>query len=108
MKKNFIMILTLIVFVFPLFSDEALSPEHKDWLELVSPIITKIEHDVFLKLETQRERATFIQVFWKQRDPLPDTSKNEFFQEYMKRVQFADFNFGRQTSKKGSRTERGY
>lgn len=108
MKKNFIMILILIVFVFPLFSDEALSPEHKDWIELVSPIITKIEQEVFSKLKTQRGRAAFIQMFWKQRDPLPETSKNEFFQEYMKRVQFADFNFGRQTSKKGSRTERGY
>lgn len=108
MKKLSIIILMIFFSYTSLRADEVLSPEHKDWLELVSPIITKIEQDVFSKLKTQRERVTFIQIFWKQRDPLPETSKNEFYQEYMKRVQFADFNFGRQTSKKGSRTERGY
>ena len=86
---------------------QTLLPAHKEWLELVSPIITKIERDVFLALKTDEERNRFIQIFWKQRDPLPDTNENEFYQEYMSRVQFADAHFGHETSKKGSQTERG-
>lgn len=85
-----------------------LLPEHKQWLEMVTPIITKTEREVFLKLTTHEERGKFIQFFWKQRDPAPDTSENEFYKEYMKRVQFADQYFGYGTGKKGSLTERGY
>ena len=75
---------------------------------MVSPIITKIEREIFLKLKDSRERNRFIEVFWKQRDPLPDTSENEFFKEYKERIKFADFEFGRQSSRKGSQTERGF
>lgn len=103
----------IIGFIFSLCAvflkaDEKLIPEHKDWLDLVSPIITKIEREVFFQLKNIPERNKFIHTFWKQRDPLPDTSENEFQKEYMDRVRFGDFNFGRQSSKKGSRTERGY
>jgi GWxTD domain-containing protein len=85
-----------------------LLPEHQQWLETVEPIITKTERQIFLNLATSEERAKFIQLFWKQRDPLPDTTENEFYKEYMSRVLFADQNFGYGTGKKGSRTERGY
>jgi GWxTD domain-containing protein len=88
-------------------AQQNLLPAHKEWLDLVSPIITKAERDVFLALKTDEERNRFIQIFWKQRDPLPDTNENEFYQEYMSRVQFADAQFGHETSKKGSQTERG-
>jgi len=100
--------LILIFTALPLLLKEKLSDEHKNWLDTVSPIITKTEREIFLKLKTEEERNRFIQVFWKQRDYLPDTSENEFYQEYMKRVRFADANFGRQTSKRGSQTDRGY
>ncbi|GAI34964.1 unnamed protein product, partial [marine sediment metagenome] len=45
MKKNFILILILVVLVFPVFSDEKLSQEHKDWLDTAKPIITKMEKE---------------------------------------------------------------
>lgn len=108
MRKCFLLFLILILMVLPLLSEQEITDEHKNWLETVSPIITKTEREIFLKISTEEERNRFIQVFWNQRDPLPDTAENEFYQEYMKRVQFADANFGRQTSKKGSQTERGY
>jgi GWxTD domain-containing protein len=108
MRKNFLILLSFILLCSPLFLEEKLSPEHKSWLEEVKPIITKTERQIFLKLKNAEERNKFIQIFWKQRDTLPDTSENEFYKEYMKRIQFADSNFGRQTSKKGSQTDRGY
>ena len=74
----------------------------------MDPIITKTEKEVFLKLKTIQERNKFIQLFWKRHDPLPETNENEFFKEYMKRVSFADLNFGRGGLKKGSQTERGH
>ncbi len=87
---------------------EALHPRHKEWLGMVSPIISKGEREVFFKLKTTEEREKFIRLFWKRRDPLPDTEENEFYQEYMKRVRFADLHFGYGTSRKGHETERGY
>jgi GWxTD domain-containing protein len=108
MKKTTILILILSFSFFSFSQDKSLPPEHKDWLEMVSPIITKIEREIFLKLKDSRERNRFIDVFWKQRDPLPDTSKNEFYEEYKERIRYADFEFGRQSSKKGNQTERGF
>lgn len=106
MKRNLILFFILIFLALPLLSKENLSQEHKNWLETVSPIITKTEKEIFFKLKTEEERNRFIQGFWKQRDPLPDTNQNEFYKEYMSRVQFADANFGHETSKRGSQTER--
>jgi GWxTD domain-containing protein len=108
MKKNFIFFFIFLLVVLHLKPEEKLLPEHKNWLELVAPIITKMEKEVFLILKTKQERDKFIQLFWKRRDPLEETNENEFFKEYMKRIRFADLNFGRGTSRKGSQTERGH
>lgn len=108
MRKYFFLAFILIFLAAPSLAQDKLSQGHKDWLELVSPIITKIEKDVFLKLKTELERDKFIRLFWKKRDPLPDTQENEFYKEYMARIRFADMNFGRGAVKKGSQTERGY
>jgi GWxTD domain-containing protein len=106
-KKSPILLFILCALSF-ISGQQDLLPAHKEWLELVSPIITKVEKEVFLSLKTAEERNRFIQFFWKQRDPLPDTSQNEFYREYMKRVQFADASFGHETAKRGSQTERGH
>lgn len=89
-------------------SGQELSPRFKDWLELVKPIITVAEKEVFTRLRTDEERDKFIAFFWKQRDPQPDTQENEFFQEYMRRVSQADSLFKSSLGKRGSQTERGY
>jgi len=108
MNKNSTFFLVFLAAIILLNTQEKLSPEQRNWLETVSPIITRTEREVFLKLKTNQEREKFVQLFWKRHDPLPDTEQNEFYEEYMKRVQFADLNFGRESSKKGSQTERGY
>jgi GWxTD domain-containing protein len=105
--KKIIILFFILSTLSSISGQQNLLPAHKEWLELVSPIITKVEREVFLALKTNEERNRFIQIFWKQRDPLPDTNENEFYQEYMSRVQFADAQFGHETSKKGSQTERG-
>ena len=98
----------LLLLPLALIGQEALTPGQKTWLEDVSPIMTKTEHDVFLKLQTTADRDKFIAFFWRMRDTRPDTTENEFRKDYMDRVRFADQTFGRSSSKRGSQTERGY
>ncbi|MCX6572077.1 MAG: GWxTD domain-containing protein [Candidatus Aminicenantes bacterium] len=87
---------------------EKLSPELQAWLEDVSPILTRMERAVFKKLQTNVEREKFVRFFWRMRDPLPDTTANEFQKEYEERVRFTDQNFGHYSPKRGSQTDRGY
>jgi GWxTD domain-containing protein len=87
---------------------EKLSPELQRWLEDVSPILTKAERAVFSKLQTNLDRAKFVRFFWRMRDPLPDTTANEFQREYEERIRYADQNFGHYSPKRGSQTDRGF
>jgi len=90
------------------FPAQDLAPRYREWLEDVSPIITKVEREIFSRLKTDTDREKFIKFFWRQRDTLPDTDENEFAKAYTERIRFADQNFGRGTSKRGSQTERGF
>ncbi len=89
-------------------AQDTLSPEHEEWLKLVKPIITKIEQEIFEQLSTKEDRNKFIQTFWKRRDSKLDTEANEFYEEYMERVRFADKYFGFTEVGKGSESERGF
>ena len=92
----------------PTGAAEKISPELSRWLEDVSPIMTKAERAVFTKLQTNADRAKFVRFFWRARDPLPDTTENEFEKEYEERIRYADETFGRFSPKRGSQTDRGF
>lgn len=78
------------------------------WLEQeVNYIITPLEKDVFLQLQTDREKDLFIEAFWKHRDPTPGTPENEFKEEHYRRVNYANYHFGRGVPKPGWKTDRG-
>ncbi len=53
-----------------------------------------------------RERARRFAMFWKSRDPDPDTPENEFFERYFRRIQDANNRFADQTTE-GWLTDRG-
>jgi GWxTD domain-containing protein len=107
--KRILLTLLMAVVAVPLFCGrDELPARYKEWLEDVSPIITRTERDIFSKLKTDADRDKFIRFFWRQRDPFPDTAENEFTKEYMERVRFADQNFGHESARRGSQTERGY
>lgn len=85
-----------------------LPPIFKKWLEEEAVyIITPLEKEVFLQLDSDRERELFMEVFWKQRDPTPGTPKNEFKEEHYKRFQYANHTFGRSAPIPGWKTDRG-
>ncbi|MBU4494335.1 MAG: GWxTD domain-containing protein [Acidobacteria bacterium] len=114
MKKNLLLLSILIGLLFPcptsVEADEKakLPPIHKAWLEEeVVYIISPVEREVFLQLNSDRERDMFILAFWKQRDPTPGTPENEFRKEHSDRISHANRRFGRGTPKPGWKTDRG-
>jgi GWxTD domain-containing protein len=112
MKGKCFTILLIISFILPLslysVQETRLSEAHKKWLEEEAIyIITPAEKEVFLKLETDRERDNFIEEFWRQRDPTPGTRRNEFREEHYLKIDFANRTFGRGTPVEGWRTDRG-
>ena len=85
-----------------------LSPVFRKWLEEeVVYIITPTERDVFLQLETDRERSKFVEAFWRQRDPNPNTPINEFKEEHYKRIAYANNWYGKDAPGPGWESDMG-
>ncbi|MDP2916064.1 MAG: GWxTD domain-containing protein [Candidatus Aminicenantes bacterium] len=86
----------------------ALPAVYKKWLdEEVVHIITPLERDVFLKLQTDRERDSFVEAFWKHRDPTPYSPENEFKAEHYRRINYVNKYYGRTSPMPGWRSDRG-
>lgn len=110
-----LLIFCLLIFFFCLssFAQEKKSPKdlpekYRKWLEEeVVYIISPKEKEVFLQLETDRERDIFIEAFWKQRDPDPNTEENEFKTEHYRRISFANQRFGKDSPGPGWRSPMG-
>ncbi len=67
---------------------------YKKWLdEDVVYIITDEERAVFENLTTDDERESFIEQFWRRRDPDPDSAVNEFREEHYRRIAYANDSF---------------
>ncbi|MGH9336271.1 MAG: GWxTD domain-containing protein, partial [Vicinamibacteria bacterium] len=82
--------------------------KYRAWLEEeVTYIITTVEQETFLSLETEQERDAFIEAFWQKRDPNPTTPENEYRVQHYERLAYANEFFGRDTFRDGWRTDRG-
>ncbi|MGM0466766.1 MAG: GWxTD domain-containing protein [Acidobacteriota bacterium] len=110
-KIRFILLLSLGLFILMnhAVSDiKDLPPSYKKWLqEEVVYIISSVEKEVFLKLDSNQERDQFIKAFWKHRDPTLNTEENEYKKEHFRRIEYANQYFGREIPKPGWRTDRG-
>ena len=85
-----------------------LPERYRKWIEEeVVYIITPKEKEIFLQLENNRVRNLFIEAFWKQRDPNPNTLENEFKKEHYRRIAFANQRFGKESPGPGWRTDMG-
>jgi len=85
--------------------EQELGPADADFLSRVRLIITRRERKVFLELP-DAGRPSFVEEFWRRRDPDPATEANEFKDEYEKRVEEAARLF-RGEAKPGWLTDRG-
>ncbi|MGQ9618199.1 MAG: GWxTD domain-containing protein [Candidatus Aminicenantia bacterium] len=92
---------------FPLDAQK-LNEKWEKWLnEEVVYIISKKEREVFLSLQSDREREKFVDSFWAVRDPTPGTPANEFKEEHYRRIEYANKLFGRGSAKPGWKTDMG-
>jgi len=64
------------------------------------------EINQYKSLDSLDSKRDFIYKFWKIRDPFPETRKNEFLSDYLKRIDYANKHFGTMMNK-GFKTDRG-
>ncbi len=69
-------------------------------------IASKKEIDGYKKLDSLSAKREFLYKFWKKRDPLPSTPRNEFKKEYLDRINYCNAHFSA-LNKKGYKTDRG-
>jgi len=107
-KKIFKPVLLSLILILLNFNLAAVNEDkYENWLNKeVNLIITEAEKTEFKKLEKEREKDFFIKLFWAKRDPNPLTEKNEFKDEYYKRLEYAKnaFLYGYKT---GTETDMG-
>ena len=88
--------------------EENLPEKYRTWLKAeVTYIISEVEKETFLSLESERERESFIEAFWRKRDTSPSTPENEYRIEHYERLEYANKFLGRDTFKQGWQTDRG-
>jgi GWxTD domain-containing protein len=69
-------------------------PADEHWIESPTKyLLTPAQKKEYATFTTNAERASFIEAFWKQLDPTPETEANEFRYEFERRLAFADANF---------------
>ncbi len=85
-----------------------LPPIYRHWIEVEVPyIITAVERKDFLSLTTDAERDSFIDSFWKVRDPDPGSVVNTYKDEHYRRLAYVNETYGDQRYEDGWRTDRG-
>jgi GWxTD domain-containing protein len=88
-NKSFMLTLALIFLIFlSLLAKE--KERYKKWLDEVNYIITDAEKAEFKKLKKDKEKEFFIKFFWAKRDPTPLTEKNEFKEEFYRRLAYVN------------------
>jgi GWxTD domain-containing protein len=69
-------------------------------------IATNVEINKYKKLNTLEGKRRFMYDFWKERDTDPSTPRNEYYQDYLKRVQISNERYST-LGMKGWQTDRG-
>lgn len=85
----------------------ALSADYLEWGRGPAQfLMTKDEAAKWKTITSDDEAKAFVALFWARRDPTPDTPRNEYRDEYERRVATADKNFPAD-KKRGALTDRG-
>jgi GWxTD domain-containing protein len=89
-------------------SEKGLAPNYRHWLDVeVTYIISSTEKKQFLSLTTDQERDSFIQAFWRVRNPDPGSDSNSYKDEHYRRLAYANEHFGVAKYENGWQTEMG-
>ena len=63
-------------------------------IEVLYCIANSEERSAIGRLQTAEQKLAYWEAFWKQRDPSPETPRNEALDEFSQRVQYANQQFG--------------
>ena len=89
-------------------SAKKLPPTYRHWLEVEVPyIISSDEKKEFLSLTTDEQRDSFINAFWRVRNPDPNSDTNSFKEEHYRRLAYANEHFGNAKYENGWQTTQG-
>jgi GWxTD domain-containing protein len=84
-----------------------LASQGDDWLgNIVPDIITEQERRAFRQLGTEEEREQFKEIFWRNRNPDPESPINPVREEHYRRLAYADERFA--SGIPGRKTDRGH
>ena len=84
-----------------------LSLNDSNWLlNEIPDIITEAERRAFLELGTEEEREQFREIFWRDRNPDPESLLNPVREEHYRRLAYADEHFA--SGVPGRKTDRGH
>lgn len=84
-----------------------ISSAAREWLEGPTKwLLLDDEIRAYRRLRSNRDTITFMETFWRRRDPDPSDSENPFHAAFVSRVRDADALYG-ETGKRGSLTDRG-
>jgi GWxTD domain-containing protein len=85
-----------------------LSPRYRHWLnEEVTYIIDSSEKKQFLSLTSDAQRDSFIEAFWKIRNPDPGSESNSYRDEHYRRLAYANEHYGSVARQDGWRSDQG-
>ena len=85
-----------------------LPPQYRHWLnQEVNYIIDSQEKKQFLTLTTDAQRDSFIDAFWRIRNPDPNSDINTYKQEHYRRLAYANEHYGSIAAHDGWRTDQG-
>lgn len=88
LEKRTLLVLLLLSLLLINFSINQ-KEKYEKWIkEEVNLIITSAEKKEFEKLKKDQDKESFIKLFWAKRDPTPQTEKNEFKEEYYRRLEY--------------------
>jgi len=107
MNKKYLPVLIFLAFLFSIQVLALKEDKYDQWLKKeVNLIISDAEKEELKKLIKDKDKEKFIAIFWAKRDPTPRTDKNEFREEYYKRLEYikTSFIYG---YKKGIETDMG-
>jgi GWxTD domain-containing protein len=115
LRSKFALVLVSVVFSLASLQINAAStknsqlPEvYRRWLnEEVNYLITDAERDAFLQLKTNQDRDTFIDNFWKLRNPDLTAPSNAAKDEHYRRLAYANEQYGFRGANNGWSTDRG-
>ena len=105
MKTIWLFLILLVSTIAATAQGEFTGPS-ETFLDLVNPLITNGERDIYNDITKFRERDYFHSIFWYKRDIHPETAGNEFKKNYFERREQAGSRFA-ERGKSGLESDRG-